>query len=398
VTRGQFAALVAASLAACGTERIHDDACPSCPSGSIHGAGVLDPASTEFHGKELRDRDWDFALCATCHGDDFTGGKAQASCTTCHVRGPTACDTCHQEVPTTGAHTAHVGTGSAALTCAACHEVPARWDADGHVRRGGHADPPPAEVVMGGLAAVTVDAVDRAGPPVYDAGTCSNVYCHGDLLGHAGGTARQPAWSVHPPGAAPCDNCHGAPPPSHAGSACATCHPSGSVHLDGILQIGHDTSGCSGCHGGATSPAPPRDLAGNQLTTAIGVGAHQAHLQAPSQLSVPVPCSACHQVPTDTTSLGHIDSLGPAEVVADLGWDRTLGTCATAWCHGAARPQWTVAAGAACGTCHAVPPTRAPHTPDMTLPACAACHPATMNPSGQFIIGGAHLNGVTNAP
>jgi predicted CxxxxCH...CXXCH cytochrome family protein len=360
---------------------------------SIHPAGILDPSSAHFHGEELRAHGWDLGLCASCHGADFSGGNAEAACTTCHERGPDACDTCHEAEPTTGAHTAHVGAGSAGVACATCHRVPTRWDDEGHLRRGGAADPPPAEVEMSGLAAVTVDPSDRAGPPIFEAGTCKNVYCHGDVLGASGGSAREPSWVTDPPGPASCGSCHGAPPPSHASAACATCHPTGAAHLDGTTDIGTGGSGCSACHGSESSPAPPRDLSGNTFITAIGVGAHRAHLRAPSGLSAPIACTACHVVPSSVLSPGHIDSTGPAEVVAALAWDRGSATCATAWCHGDARPRWTETGGAACGTCHAAPPTSAPHTAGMSLPTCAGCHPATMDAIGRFIPGGAHLDG-----
>src|ERR1700733_12922263 len=54
---------------------------------------------------------------------------------------------------------------------------------------------------------------------------------------------------------------------------------------------------CDACHGSPESPAPPTDLEGNTWTSAAGVGAHQAHLQAPSKLSPPIACEACHVVP-----------------------------------------------------------------------------------------------------
>ncbi len=365
---------------------------------AIHPRGVLDPASGGFHGAELAARGWDLTLCMQCHGTDFAGGPSDVSCTTCHTRGPDACDTCHEEVPTTGAHPAHVGDGSANVGCETCHRVPARWDDEGHVRRAGGGDPAPAEVEMTGLAAVTIEPADRAGPPSYEAGTCRNVYCHGDVLGASGGSARQPSWASDPPGPAACGSCHGEPPPSHADASCTTCHPSGPAHLDGVIDIGTGGSGCSACHGGPTSSAPPRDLAGNTFTTAIGVGAHQAHLRAPSGLSAPVACSACHVVPAEITSPGHIDSAGPAEVVASLGWDRASATCATAWCHGPAQPRWTETGGAACGTCHGAPPATASHTAGMALTACAQCHPMTMDAIGRFIPGGAHLDGDVDAP
>jgi len=80
---------------------------------------------------------------------------------------------------------------------------------------------------------------------------------------------------------------------------CATCHPASAPHIDGALQIGR-TAGCDGCHGTAASPAPPVDLAGNTATTALGVGAHQAHLSDMPLTS----CATCH--PGTVDAFGNI--------------------------------------------------------------------------------------------
>src|SRR5262249_12639557 len=71
---------------------------------SIHAAGILDPSSSDFHALELRRRDWSFSLCASCHGDDFTGGASGGACPSCHEDGPPACGACHGNGPTTHAH------------------------------------------------------------------------------------------------------------------------------------------------------------------------------------------------------------------------------------------------------------------------------------------------------
>ena len=75
-----------ATLAGCSDARTLSGSCTSdCGVGpSIHPPGFLDPTSPEFHGLELEHRNWDFALCATCHGNDFYGGTAKVSCLTCH--------------------------------------------------------------------------------------------------------------------------------------------------------------------------------------------------------------------------------------------------------------------------------------------------------------------------
>lgn len=329
--------------AACADERALPDGAPA--TGSVHPRGISDEESENFHGKELARRGYDLALCATCHGEDYAGGKAGVSCLKCHGDGPTACSTCHGDGPTSGNHTIH--RVEAGLACAECHTVPAAWDTPGHIGA--------VEVTFGALASKT--------PAAFDGETCT-VYCHGPA---------RPQWNAMP--VRGCDRCHGAPPPpSHPPQPeCASCHPASAPHVDGALQVG---SACDGCHGRDGDPAPPNDLGGNQFTTALGVGAHQAHLGVPSGLRAPVACGECHAVPQTVNAAGHLDSPLPAEVTPGLGWDRTTATCATAWCHGPATPVWTQSGGAFCGSCHGVPPATASHDASMNLSSCASCHPA----------------------
>lgn len=387
------ALIVLAVLAlSCAEEREREDACTDCEG--IHPSGILDPESADFHGRELERRDWDFALCATCHGEDLDGGTAGVSCTECHQEGVTACTTCHAAEPETAAHPAHL----ARYQCDDCHQVPERWDAEGHILRGGHADPAPAEVTFGEAAGWRPGFANEGGEPSYDSdsGTCSGVYCHGDPLGDAAADNPRPVWTAS--GQAECGSCHGEPPASHAeGTACATCHPSSAPHIDGELAIGTEP-GCSGCHGSEESPAPPRDLSGNTRRSAIGVGAHTRHREVPSRLRGPVPCSGCHQVPAETTSPGHIDSAAPAEVtlVGGGSWDRADATC-TSWCHGDSQPIWTASTGQVfCGSCHGIPPAGGSHTPDMELTDCAGCHPASVDAFGNILVTGGtsqHMDG-----
>jgi predicted CxxxxCH...CXXCH cytochrome family protein len=389
--KGWLAMLVV--LASCADARTRSTPCTGDCTPRIHAADYADPTSATFHGRDLARRNWDFALCASCHGADFSGGRAGVSCLSCHAAGPTACTTCHGDGPTSNAHPVHASRG---VACAACHTVPARWDDDGHLLHDGVAITAPAKVTFGALAQTSLIATDRTGPPSWDGATCRNVYCHGDALHAAGGSATQPRWTdPTPPGG--CDRCHAAPPPSHARGDCATCHPASAPHIDGAVQIGR-TPGCDGCHGTPASPAPPVDLAGNTATTALGVGAHQAHLEARSRISAPIACATCHAVPADVTSPGHLDA-GPAKVVAALGWERTAQTCATAWCHGPGRPTWTSSGQVSCGSCHGLPPADAAHTPTMRLTDCASCHPGTVDAFGNILVTdqiSEHINGVVD--
>ena len=389
----RVAIVLAFFLFGCEEPRQLGGPCVDCTA-RIHPAGILDPASSDFHGALLKRENWSFSLCASCHGADFRGGASGVSCVSCHNEGPTACVTCHQGGPTSNAHSIHAGKH---VACAECHVVPTNWDDDGHIVHDGVAITTPPKVTFGATAALTIVPADRSGPPTWDGATCSNVYCHGAVLGNAGGTAHAPRWDDPTPAGA-CDRCHGNPPPSHARTDCTSCHPASAPHIDGIVQVGRE-AGCSGCHGSASSPAPPTDLAGNTFTTAIGVGAHQAHLQGASRLAAPIACATCHLVPTAVNSPGHIDQAGPAVVTASLGWNRDAQTCATAWCHGPARPVWTSTGQVSCGTCHGVPPISAPHTPAMTLTSCATCHPGTVDAFGNIIITNGtseHINGVVD--
>jgi len=379
-------------LVGCDVPREANATCDGPCAVTVHPEGFLDPGSDAFHGKELARRDWGFAICAGCHGDDFSGGRAQVSCLGCHPQGPTACVTCHRDGPTSLAHPAHRGAG---VGCGECHVVPRRWDDDGHILHAGRAITAPPTIAFGARAATTLIPGDRAGAPAWDGATCRNVYCHGAALHAAGGIATAPRWDDPAP-TGTCVRCHANPPPSHARTDCATCHPANAPHVDGVVQVGR-TAGCDGCHGSAASPAPPTDLAGNTATTAIGVGAHQRHLG--SRISSPIACATCHVVPATVDAPGHIDSAAPAEVVAAIGWERTSQTC-TAWCHGPARPVWTTSGAASCGTCHGLPPADASHAPTMTIASCATCHPSTVDGFGNILVVGGqstHINGVVDA-
>jgi predicted CxxxxCH...CXXCH cytochrome family protein len=387
----------------------------------IHAAGLMNPADDDFHGREIARRNWDFPLCQSCHGQDFAGGSSGASCLTCHTGegGPVSCGTCHDEAPRDGAHPAHLVAGVLGKTfaCSECHTVPAAWNTPGHILLAdGTADPAPAEVTMTGLATDDLDPPRRTGPPAYDpaARRCDNVYCHGGVF--ADGSAAHPAPVWEPgTGQAACGACHGGPPSDHGSTdPCVVCHArvaraDGTLdlarHLDGNLDVGDGAAGgtpCTGCHGQGDDPAPPRDLSGNTVPMALGVGAHQSHLTASLQLRGPIPCSDCHVVPATILSPGHIDSPSPAEVFPPgLGgtafangsmpvWDRASATCAGTWCHLDYTPTWTaVGRGeAGCTTCHGIPPQTGGHTPTMTVFDCSGCHTTTVDDFGNILRSG----------
>jgi len=340
----------------------------------VHPGGIMNPADTDFHGTLAQTPGVGLSTCAKCHGGDFAGGAARASCLGCHQKGPTACDTCHGQPPATGAHSTH----ATRYGCSPCHLVPAMYT-DVHL----HA--PPARMRFAAIA---------GGQARWDAQmrTCS-VSCHGGA---------RPSWTPDPAQAA-CGSCHGLPPPGHADARCAACHPPADAptHADGHVDLGDGSGGCAACHG-----QPPPE------------GAHLAHALATHRLSAPVACAACHLVPAAVTSAGHIDHAPPATVFpAGLGgpaaadgatptWDPGAGTCAQVYCHGggvalasdhaaglARTPAWSGADQAACGTCHGIPPQDGVHWSAIRLTDCTTCHP-TMDASGAIVVPSRHIDGV----
>ena len=346
--------------------------------------------------------------CTPCHPDPVRDGQhidgrleVQVRCNSCHGGADSNApprDTAGNTLTTArgvGAHQSHLNGGNwhRTVTCADCHKVPATVAEPTHMdgdRR--------AELTFGALASA------NGVQPAWDGASCS-VYCHGATLG--GGTASRPVWTQVGTGQADCGGCHGVPPPAPhpvlpANAACSGCHPFNGrtpidpqTHANGILEV---NASCTACHGGANGPAPPQDTHGNQLTTARGVGAHQAHLNG-GNWHRPVNCADCHRVPANVGEPTHLDGDGRAELTFSAlassdgvrpTWD---GATCSVYCHGASlgggaasRPVWTqVGTGqAACGGCHGVPPP-APHVrvPDGQ---CTPCHPDPVR-DGQHIDG-----------
>jgi predicted CxxxxCH...CXXCH cytochrome family protein len=412
---------------------------------SIHGAGIQNPDDPQFHGALIAQKGWDFGVCTKCHGDDFSGGASGSSCRTCHEGGPTKCGSCHALPPANGAHLAHASGPALGkkLACGECHRLYTDWRDPGHVLAAdGSVDPKPAEVVFGALAAQRSGVV-RQGPPTFNHETqrCDNVYCHGDYGSDGAASNRRPVWTSAGKGQAACGTCHGVPPSNHATDHCGMCHPTVAndahqivdvdKHLNGVVDIGDGSGTCHACHGDEASKESFRDLSGSTAVSALGVGAHAAHLRA-GRLRGPIACAECHLVPEKVTTAGHIDSDLPAEVFpgrpgvavlastggAQPAWNRMMGTCGNVYCHGGGprfvadggeflhrEPVWTrIGLGeAACGACHGVPPRNSAHPGVMKLSDCATCHPGSVDATGKVVFTGApgaetsiHINGVVD--
>lgn len=250
------------------------------PLVSVHGAGVLNPSSNDFHGKLAKNLQWDLKKCQTCHASDYTGGTTNKSCLTCHTgeNGPEECNTCHGDfsnperiapprgvngdTSTTyhgvGAHTSHVyeNTLTSNFRCSQCHSFRGLYSQ-------GHFDTDlPAEVTFGILAKTqNVNPIYN-----YDNYTCASTYCHGNFtfyadstlaglkFAYANGTIKgnnkTVTWTKVNQSEASCGSCHGLPPEGHVdfGVSCSTCHSAvvdnnnniidKTKHINGVADLG----------------------------------------------------------------------------------------------------------------------------------------------------------------
>ncbi len=416
-----------------GAEPVYDARARRCADTYCHGA--LSPIWTEpaaepcggCHGLPPAAPHPQSERCAACHGD-VVDAEGRLLAPARHVDGrvdlgPIACDACHgnSESPApppsldgetqtdrrgVGAHLAHLSGGaqSRPLACSECHLVPETERPFTHPEGGA------ASVVFAGAARVN----DR--DPAWDTelGSCSDTWCHRPSASAAGAVS----WTRGAPLA--CSDCHGTPPePPHPQvEDCGLCHaevyPRGAAaialrerHVDGVVDV-RVPGACTGCHASAAADA---GTSGVTPSAAPDLGAHAVHL-APRGPARPVACDACHSVPTEVFSTGHVDSLAPAEVrfsgVATAFEARPRfesGSCAATYCHGDSfiggrpsggvdtQPRWTTpgeTSALTCQSCHGMPPP-APH-PE---PAddCSSCH-RNVDGSRRFIAPDTHVDGV----
>lgn len=367
--------------AACGTchglppEGLHvaRTDCETCHGGVVQDVTVGDETVATFLAPELHVNgsvEVDLgAGCMACHGSDDTNSSAPAldtfGNTTTSASG-------------VGAHASHLTSSDwhAPVACDSCHIVPEGIDDEGH-----RDSERPAELAWSGLPLADGAAAS------YAEGRCTN-YCHGATLTDGSNTV--PLWTKVDGTQAACGTCHGAVVANAVvGAAGATAvFAAPELHMNGIVEVSSGLA-CNTCHGSATSDAPPFDASGRVATTVAGVGAHQAHLQA-ADWHAAIACLTCHDVPTEVSSAGHLDTARPAEVsfsgLADAdnvaaSYSAQTNTCAV-YCHGQTlaggsqiEPTWTKVDGtqAACGGCHGLPPG-GDHPAPSAGTDCADCH------------------------
>ena len=170
--------------------------------------------------------------CTLCHGDLTQTAVAATSNASAPGFNATAADTTGATAATAaavGAHAAHlVGTRwrSTPLACSECHTVPGTGDvahATGVGTGGARAIVAFGTLARTGGITTAAYAGSTTATGANGAGTCSNIYCHGNFTN--GATTLAPSW-LGGVAAANCGTCHGTPPGgTHpANSACQNCH------------------------------------------------------------------------------------------------------------------------------------------------------------------------------
>ena len=306
-----------------------------------------------------------------------------------------------------GAHRAHLSIASTwhrPVQCADCHVVPAEVGSPGHIDGDGKAE---------------VKFAMIAGAGATWNGTTCTTGCHGSAA--IGGAQPAPKWTQVDGSQATCGSCHGRPPPAPhpIDNRCASCHPTleednvtfrdPARHIDGMVDVtgAGATGGCTTCHGGTASSAPPKDLSGDTLATARGVGAHTAHLK-PSTWHRAMPCTSCHVVPLTLDAPGHRDGDNVAEVKFDTLNPAALytagtTTCSTLYCHGNGRgntgtASWVTPGALGCTSCHAIDGTNMSgdhrkHIAGENI-RCSQCHATVVDANRNIINAGLHVNGL----
>jgi len=198
-----------------------------------------------------------------------------------------------------------------------------------------------------------------------------------------------------------CYNCH---PQQGGPEACNTCHGSGAGPVSNILTW-----------------APPKDLDDNLETTAIGVGAHQNHLQDLDLTEAYIQdCNMCHPDILTFDDPRHINMNIDMEfnkVATDSGrvtpgWELSGTLCSNTYCHGnftfrqdVSQNQWGYADSVitgnnvsanwtdvgsgqvACGSCHGLPPQG-----HIAAETCNGCHGDVVDANFNIINDSLHIN------
>jgi hypothetical protein len=254
--------------------------------------------------------------CGKCHGDPATGTSESQIAPPNDTAGDTAATD-----PDVGAHYIHLTSNLQStapivnydMTCDTCHTKPTGVFDSGHIDTA-----LPAELTFGSLA------TNNGATPTWSTPTCTNTYCHNELLfpstyhnGEAsyGGSDPTPDWNdtAYQAGgasrtAADCGKCHF----YNSGSLdCQSCHPHvGSDNLsfdseggglaDHMNGTPEGAGGCIGCHTGSATDGGVSDRGNDgvraivpEFTDSGGGGTRESHHITGVALT-DIHCGQCH--------------------------------------------------------------------------------------------------------
>ncbi len=348
-----------------GSHRIHTLAtgdnfdCAVCHAGytkvstvpATHVNGLIDVSGTFTYSQGITHvpaNGYGTCSAGACHGaGSVTWGAVYVAPGNTFPYSTSQCDKCHSGTATApfystaaptkvtantdakvGAHTSHLTAPDSlatAFVCADCHGTVTSVNSAGH---------------MNGTTNFVWSALAQTGglAPAYNAGTCTNVYCHGAKMpgGDTSGSNKAPVWNstTYLPATlttAACGTCHGFPPSAVSGhptvgipagfpttatiGGTCSCHPNintagnsyanifvnKALHINGTVDVAA-SGACDTCHGyppaSATFVAAANNWANAKPENYLGGGGAHTINSHVSALAVPADgfanCSKCH--------------------------------------------------------------------------------------------------------
>jgi len=269
-------------------------ACGTCHAGYPHPSGWTTPASTAFHGKALKQANWNVNACAPCHAPTFLGGTSGVSCYTCHPSYPHGAG---WMTNSTGFHGLYVAQHN--------------WDMN----------------------------------------SCKS--CHGNDF--AGGQTGESCLTCHTNGPEACNTCHGgvnaAPPKDLSNNTATTARGVGAhqAHLTGPFKLVATGVACAGCH-----TVPSSTNAPGHLDTPLPAEVPMASTLARTASSgyVPVPAVSSPNASTVTCANTYCHGAWRLRSRPATAFAYTDSIIVGAF----KSPLWTVSTDGACGSCHGLPP------------------------------------------
>lgn len=271
---------------------------------STHPNGYADPTSDVFHGQFVNEAGSKATNCASCHGEDYSGGTAGVSCYDCHVTYPhpddfrfpsqdnfhgemvaqvarwdlAVCQSCHGED--------YSGKGFDAKDCTTCHTQP-----------DGPEDCRTCHGSLDGNAAPPTDLRDRTSTSVATVGA------------HQFHVADSTISAIYRNG---CDNCHITPETYDAPGHIDEFPPQAEIvwgplathdgRVEPVYDFGTNTCSSTYCHGAFIYSLAESENPRGYAESAI-IGNHQTMVWTRIRTD-PVYCGFCHGLPP----AGHIDA------------------------------------------------------------------------------------------